>query len=109
MDGRNKRLRLGLALIVLATFVAVPSMADEKVNLFNPFSLQTKSVIVADSTPGMLLNDLILATAGSANGKLDADGPRPTISLRGQEIRIPSRPNLRSSFSRFPAFSASSW
>jgi len=107
MDGRNKKLRLGLALIVLTAFVAVPTMADEKVSLFNPFSMQSQTVVVADA-PIVLLNDLLLIT-GSDAGKLSADDPRPTISLRGQEIRIPSRPNLRSSFSRFPAFGANAW
>jgi len=103
-------MRLGLALIVLVAFVAAPSMADQKVNLFNPFTLQSKSVVAADSSPSVGLADLFLLASGStASGSLANDDPRPTISLRGQEIRIASRPNLRSSFSRFPDFSASSW
>jgi|SaaInl7_200m_RNA_FD_contig_21_285138_length_1041_multi_15_in_0_out_0_2 hypothetical protein len=109
MDGRFKRMRIGLALIVLVTFVAMPSMADEKVSLFNPFSLQSKTVVVSDSTPSTLLSDFLLLAAGdSANGRLGNADPRPTISLRGQEIRIPQRPNLRSSYSRVP-YAASVW
>ena len=108
MDEKNERLRLGLALIVLLALLAVPSMGDQKVNLFNPFTLQSKSVVAADSTPSVVLNDLMLL-AGNTGATL-ADGElRPTVSLRGQNIRIPQRPNLRSAFSRFPPFDASIW
>jgi len=107
MDGRIKRIRLGLALIVLVTFVAVPSMADEKVSLFNPFSLQSRTVVVADSAPSVGM--LLLAAESAADGRLSDGDPRPTISLRGQKVRIPSRPNLRSAYSRTPAFDASIW
>jgi len=107
MDGRIKRMRLGLALIVLVTFVAVPSMADQKVSLFNPFTLQSKSVVAADSTPSAL-GDLLLLAAADGTSSLGDGDPRPTISLRGQEIRIPSKPNLRSSFSKIP-YAASVW
>lgn len=110
MDEASKRMRLGLALVVLIAFVAAPSTADQKVSLFNPFTLQSKTVVAADSSPSIELGDLMLLASGNdANGSLGAQDPRPTLSLRGQEIRIPSRPNLRSSFSRFPQFASSIW
>ena len=108
MDGRSKRMRIGLALVVLVTFVSMSSMADEKVSLFNPFSLQSKTVVVSDSTPSTLLSDLLLLADGGSAGRLGAEDARPTINLRGQEIRIPQRPNLRSSYSRVP-YAASVW
>jgi hypothetical protein len=110
MDVKAKRMRLGFTLVVvLVAFVAMPCMGDQKVNLFNPFTLQSKSVIAADSTPSVGLGDFLLLAAGNAtNGTLGAGDPRPTISLRGVEIRIPQRPSLRSSYSITP-FSASIW
>ncbi len=109
MDVKTKRMGFGLTLLVLAAFVAVPSGADQKVSLFNPFTLQSKSVVAADSAPSGALGDfLLLAARSAAKGRLGAGDPRPTIRLRGQEIRIPQRPNLRSSYSRIP-YAASIW
>ena len=108
MDGRIKRMRLGLALIVLVTFVAVPSMADQVVSLFNPFTMQSTSVVAADSAPSVSPVDFLAAVSAAAS-TLNADDPRPTISLRGQDVLVPSRPNIRSSFSRYPAFSSNIW
>ena len=107
MDGRIKK-RLGLALLVLVTLVAAPSMGDQKVSLFNPFTLEIKTVVAADSTPSVVLNDLLLL-GGPVGSTLSDGDPRPTMTLRGIEIRFPQRPNLRSSHSRFPPFAASTW
>ena len=109
MDVKHKRMRLGLALIVLLAFAAVPSMGDQKVNLFNPFTLQSKSVVAASSSPSVALDDLLLLASGATGSRLTDEDPRPSITLRGQEIRIPTRPDIRSSFSRFPPFDASIW
>ena len=109
MDVKTKRMRLGLTLIVLVTLVALPSMGDQKVILFNPFTLQTTSVVAADSSPSVGLDDLLLLADGNnAVSTLAADDPRPTISLRDVEIRIPQRPNLRSSYSKIP-FASNLW
>lgn len=108
MDVKNKRMRLGLTLIVLVAFAAVPSMADQKVSLFNPFTLQSETVVAADSTPSVALNDLLILAAGSTPSTLADGDPRPTVSLRGVEIRIPQRSNLRSSYSKIP-YAASIW
>ena len=99
MSERSKRLRLGLALIVSVVLAAVPCMGDQKLSLFNPFTLQTETVVAADSTPSVQLSDLLLLADGVAGGALGDEDVRPTLSLRGQNIRIPSRPSLRSAFS----------
>jgi hypothetical protein len=103
MDVKTKRMRLGLSLMVLVAFVAVPSMGDQKVSLFKPFTLQTTSVVAADSSPSVGLSDFLLLVAGNAaSGQLSAGDPRPTISLTSAAIRIPQKPNLRSAYSKVP-------
>lgn len=108
MVARTKRLVLRFALVMTLAFVTVPSMGDQKVSLFNPFSLESITVVAADSTPSVQLADLLLLAEGTAPSTLGDDGQRPTVSLRGVEIRIPQRANLRSSFSKTP-FAASIW
>ena len=106
MNERKVISRLALTLAVM--LLAAPSMADQKVTLFNPFTLQSETVIAADSTPSVQLLDLLLLAEGDSTALTDGD-PRPTVSLRGNEIRIPQRPRLRSAFSTFPPFAASIW
>ena len=104
----KKRTRLTCALLLAVVVISVPSMGDQKVALFNPFTLQSETVIAADSTPSVQLADLLLLAEGGSTPLTDED-PRPSITLRGNEIRIPQRPSLRSAFSTFPPFAASIW
>jgi hypothetical protein len=102
MTERKTRLRLALALIILVASAAAPSLGDQKVSLFNPFTLQSKAVVAASSTPNVALNDLLLLSLGTTTSTLADGNPRPTISLRSVEIRIPQRADLRSAYSRIP-------
>ena len=108
MDGRSKRKRLVVTLLVFVALIAVPSMGDQKISLFNPFTMQSKTV-TATSAPSVGLDDLmLLGGPTTVSSKLSDGDPRPTISLRGVKIRIPQRPNLRSAYSRIP-YAASVW
>ena len=107
MCAGTKRLKLGLALVLTVAFFAVPSMGELQVNVFNPFTLQSKSVVAADSASSVVLTDLLLVSGGTTLQLKDGD-PRPTITLRASEIRIPQRPSLRSAFAIIP-YAASVW
>ena len=109
MNIRTRRKSFGLALMTLVMLFAMPSVAQQKVSLFNPFTLQSKDVIASDSNPFLSPADFLLLAGGTApTGRLAGEGPRPTISLRGVEVRIPQRPSLRSAFSKTP-FAADLW
>ena len=83
----------------LVAVCALPASGAEKVNLFNPFTLRSTPVSISrtGATDQGESGAEFLGGLGLIGGRL-GDFPDPVVPsvLRPVEIRIPSRPNLRS-------------